>query len=374
MTAAGRTREPTALQVLLARRIRQTGPLTVAEYMHAALQHPRHGYYHRQDPFGRDGDFVTAPEISQMFGELLGLWAADWWARAGQPPAVALAELGAGRGTLMADALRATRVLPAFRQAMSVHLVESSPRLKDRQQAALAGADVPVTWYDTVAELPVDRPLIVIANEFFDALPIRQFVRTAQGWAERVVALGADGGSLVFGASPIGAGAVTALRGRAETALPVGSVVEVAPAAIAVMDALADRIAGAGGTALIIDYGYAGPVAGDTLQAVARHRPVDPLCRPGTADLTAHVDFTALGRIATERGLRVQGPIEQGPLLVALGLRARAERLKSAASPTQRAEIDDAVTRLTDPRPTGMGTLFKALAVARDGDPPGLSV
>ena len=369
MTGAGGGTDAARLRHALARRIRQTGPLTVAEYMQEALQHPRYGYYRCRDPFGRGGDFVTAPEISQMFGELLGLWAADWWARAGRPPGIALVELGPGRGTLMVDALRAARVLPAFHQAVSVHLVESSPRLRDRQRAALAGTGVPLTWHDTVAELPVDRPLIVFANEFFDALPIRQFVRTDTGWAERVVALGADGETLAFGLSPVGTAAVAGLRGQDETALPAGSLVEACPAGTAIMDMLAARIAAAGGGALIIDYGHVGPAAGDTLQAVAGHRPVDPLARPGEADLTAHVDFTTLGRVARDRGLRVQGPVEQGPFLSALGLQARTERLKTRADAVQQRDIDAAAARLTDPRPTGMGCLFKVLAVTEAGGP-----
>ena len=371
MTAEGDLAGSAPLLAPLIRRIRQTGPLTIAAFMQEALQNPTYGYYLHREVIGPAGDFTTAPEISQMFGELLGLWAVDWWVRAGQPTPVALVELGPGRGTLMADALRAAAMVPEFLAAASVHLLESSPNLRAQQRSALATATIPVAWHDTIESLPQDRPMIVLANEFFDALPIRQFVRTRTGWAERVVALGGavdgalagSGERLAFGLTPVSSAAVTRLRGQDESALPVGSVIEVPTLGATLFDSLAVSLAQTSGAALIIDYGYRGPAVGDTLQAMAAHQAVDPLAAPGRADVTSHVDFTVLTRLAQNRGLRVQGPAEQGPFLEALGLHARADRLKAQADVDQQRDVDAAVARLTAGGPTGMGTLFKVLAV-----------
>ena len=249
----------TALAAVLRRRIAATGPLTVAEYMAEALGHPRFGYYVTRDPFGAAGDFVTAPEISQMFGELLGLWCVDAWQRLGAPSPVALVEPGPGRGTLLADALRAARVVPAFLAAVRVHLVESSPVLRRAQAAALApaGLAVPPAWHGGLAEVP-EGPLLAVANEFFDALPVRQFVRTDTGWAERMVDWddAADRPRWVL-AGPVGATALLIPPDR--DALPPGGVAEVCPAGLSLAAELGRRVAAHGGAALIVDYGYDTP-------------------------------------------------------------------------------------------------------------------
>lgn len=358
----------TPLAAAIARQVRLNGPLPVSEYMALCLGHPQHGYYTTRDPLGAGGDFTTAPEISQMFGELLGLWAAHCWLEMGSPPAVALAELGPGRGTLMADALRATARVPGFHAAVRVHLVETSPALRQRQAAALAGLPAPLapTWHDSLAGVP-EGPLLLLANEFFDALPVRQFVRQEHRgrllWGERKVGLDADGG-LAWVLDPAAGDALVppALRDA-----PPGSVVELSPASLAVAREIGGRLARAPGAALVVDYGHAGPAVGDTLQAVRRHRFADPLEAPGEADLTAHVDFAALAAELRAAGAAAWGPVTQGDLLSALGIRARAAALKALATPAQAADIDAALDRLTGD--SGMGRLFKAVAATAPGLP-----
>ena len=356
----------------LRRRIALDGPLTVADYMAEALGHPRHGYYRTRDPFGAAGDFITAPEISQMFGELIGLWAAVVWQSAGAPNPLHLVELGPGRGTLAADALRASSKVPGFAEAVRLHLVETSPVLRGAQEAALAGSMLhhAARWHDGIETLP-DGPLLVIANEFFDALPIRQFQRMADGWHERLVDAGADGRlRFVLGPSmPFAPLVPLALRDSAE-----GSVVEVSPAAIGLVAALAARVAKDGLALLIVDYGHAASGCGDTLQAVRRHGFADVLADPGAADLTAHVDFAALGRAAAEAGCAVHGPVGQGAFLEALGIAARAEVLTAADGGRHAAAVQAAHARLTGA--DAMGTLFKVMAVAHPGlpTPPGFGV
>ncbi|HYG84961.1 MAG TPA: SAM-dependent methyltransferase [Azospirillum sp.] len=351
----------------LARRIALEGPLTVGAFMAEALGHPRHGYYMKQDPFGVAGDFITAPEVSQMFGELIGLWCADAWQRLGMPSTIHLIELGPGRGTLMADALRAASILPAFRAALQVHLVETSPVLRDRQRATLAPLAQP-TWHDRLDDVP-DGPSLVIANEFFDALPVRQVQRTVHGWSERLVDLDPD--------SPedaprfrfvleLGRGAGRTLIPESLRDSPVGSIVELSPASQAVARLLGGRLAAHGGAALVIDYGYAGgPAVGDTLQALRRHAFAPVLETPGDVDLTAHVDFASLAAAAREGGAEAYGPITQGELLLRLGIVQRAQMLMSSATPRQAADIDAALERLIGTE--AMGTLFKALALASPG-------
>ena len=349
----------TALGTRLAARIARLGPITLADYMTEALTHPRHGYYMHGDPFGADGDFVTAPEISQMFGELIGLWCADVWQRMGLPDPVLLVELGPGRGTLMADALRAVRTVPEFRSALRLHLVEISPALRRRQADALRTETTPI-WHECLADVP-DGPLIVIANEFFDALPIRQFARTAAGWCERLVTLGTDGRTLALTLGPASPQAEILLPPALRTA-PPGAIAEVSPAAIGVASEIGHRLATHGGAALIIDYGDARPPGEPTLQAVRSHTRHDVLAAPGSADLTAHVDFAALARAAKDAGANAQGPVPQGDFLHALGLAARAETLHHTASPAQAEAIAAAMHRLTDP--AEMGTLFKVLTLS----------
>ncbi|SFG25537.1 class I SAM-dependent methyltransferase [Methylobacterium gossipiicola] len=338
---------------LLREEILATGPIPLARYMDLCLGHPVHGYYRTRDPLGAAGDFVTAPEISQMFGELIGLWIASVWGEMGAPADLALVELGPGRGTLMADALRAlSRVAPTL--APRLHLVETSPVLKAAQAERLPG--FAPTWHDDLATLP-PGPAIVVANEFFDALPVRQFQRGERGWHERCVGLSPDGQGLAFG---LAAEPDPHLTVRA----PLGVILTLPGAALDTMRDLARRFVRDGGALLAIDYGHARPGFGDSLQAVAEHRFVDPLAAPGSADLTTHVDFSALARAASGEGARVHGPVDQRDFLQALGLHQRAERLSAGATPEQAAEIAAAVSRLIDPTRRGMGSLFKVLAVS----------
>lgn len=345
---------PSALAREIAARIERHGPLPVAEYMRLCLAHPEHGYYRSQPAIGAAGDFITAPEISQVFGELIGLWAAEIWAAIGRPSPVFLVELGPGRGTLMADALRAVaKVAPEFRAALRVHLVEINTALQTQQEAAL-GPAAP-QWHAALDTLP-EGPLLVIANEFFDALPIRQLVRAAEGWRERCVVL--NDGRLAFGA-----GDAVAHDGAAAP----GSIVELSPDSEERMRALAARIARHRGAALVVDYGPFQSGPGDTLQAVRRQQKVDPLAEPGLADLTAHVDFTRLAAVSRAAGAAAYGPVPQGVLLKRLGIAARAATLLRSASAARARAIEAAIARLIEP--DQMGTLFKALAIV-DRDQP----
>jgi NADH dehydrogenase [ubiquinone] 1 alpha subcomplex assembly factor 7 len=361
----------TALAEHLDALIRTEGPITVARYMAEALGHPQYGYYATRDPFGAAGDFITAPEISQVFGELLGLWCAAMWRLMGGPQPVRLVELGPGRGTLLADALRAIgQAAPEFRAALDVHLVETSPALRARQAERL-GTDG-VAWHDTWNGVP-PGPALVLANEFLDALPVHQLVRQDGGWRERLVGRDPAGGfrfELSAQAPAVAAALPRALAEQAD-ALPDGSIVEIRPAADALARALGARIATEGGAALIVDYGHAASAAGDTLQAVRGHRYADILAAPGEADLTAHVDFAAFAQAARAAGAMVHGPLTQGRFLRALGIEARAEALRDKASPDQAAAVDSATRRLI--HPAEMGTLFKVLALSRaaPAPPPG---
>ena len=336
---------------ILAQRIETHGPISVAEYMAQALGHPEFGYYTSKDPFGVAGDFTTAPEISQMFGELVGLWCANSWLALGKPTPFTLAELGPGRGTLMADALRALETVPACRAAARVRLVETSPPLRERQRHALP--DIDVTWHGTVDALPM-MPTIFITNEFFDALPIEQFVRHHGKWHERLVGL--SEGRFIFN---------PALAPHFEAALPStaedGAICETSPATQQIAVEIARRIRSHSGAALIVDYGYAGPAVGDTLQAVRRHEYAPVLEQPGNADLTAHVDFGALATAARSAGAACWGAIPQGVFLRRLGIEARAAILAAAATPAQKTAIETACERLIND--DQMGTLFKVLAI-----------
>jgi NADH dehydrogenase [ubiquinone] 1 alpha subcomplex assembly factor 7 len=333
----------------LKRRIRAFGPITLAEYMAAALTDPEEGYYRRRDPLGAAGDFVTAPEVSQMFGELLGAWAAVAWTQMARPDPVRLVELGPGRGTLMADALRATAAVEGFHRALRLHLVEVGERLIERQRAAL-GAWAP-TWHADLLDVP-GGPAIVIANEFLDTLPIRQLVRQGNGWSERLVGIEADELVYVFGPTAISALVPPDLA----DALP-GTTVEVSPARIALVDHLARRLVAEGGVALLIDYGTPESRAGGTFQAIRAHKPWPPLSEPGTADVTSHVDFGEIARAARLAGAAVHGPIGQGAFLERIGIRPRAERLSE-----RDAGVARALGRLIDL--DEMGTLFQAIALA----------
>ncbi|NKX44280.1 class I SAM-dependent methyltransferase [Roseicyclus persicicus] len=347
----------TALKDRLLARIARTGPMTVADYMADCLLHPAHGYYATRDPLGAGGDFITAPEISQMFGELVGLWLAQVWMDQGAPAQVVLAELGPGRGTLMADALRATRGVPGFHAALRLHLVEASPTLRAAQADRLA-AHAP-RFHDSVADLP-DGPLFLIANEFFDALPIRQFLK-ARGadWSERMI--GADGGRLVWGLAPPAPVAMLAHRAASVTE---GQIVETCAPAEAIAGEIGRRIAAHGGAALIVDYG-GWESRGDTFQALRAHVPVDPLETPGQADLTAHVAFAPLARAAAPA--RASALTPQGVFLERLGITQRAQALaRGLAGPALDAHVA-AHRRLT--HPDEMGHLFRVLALTPPGGP-----
>ncbi len=346
----------------LERLIAAEGPISVARYMAEALGHPEHGYYMRGDPLGAAGDFITAPEISQMFGELIGLWCAVVWQSMDRPTPVRLVELGPGRGTLMADALRAVaRTAPDFRAAIDPHLVETSPPLRAAQREALG--DIPATWHDDLGRVPAG-PMLVIANEFFDALPVHQFVATGGGWRERLVAFDPAKGGFCFqpaaAETPALAMVPPALRGGGARGIE-GDIVEIRPGAQEIAAAIARRIRARGGAALVVDYGHGRSAAGDTLQAVRGHRHADPLAAPGQADLTAHVDFQALAEAASEAGAALHGPVTQGAFLTALGIEARRDRLACAA-PDKAEGIHRDCRRLIEA--SEMGSLFKVLAFA----------
>lgn len=341
--------------------IADDGPITVERFMELALGHPEHGYYMNRDPFGASGDFTTAPEISQMFGELIGLWAAEVWATMGRPNPLRLVELGPGRGTLMSDALRAARVSPNFRAALDVTLVETSPTLAEIQHETLLTAGAPIAWVATLAEAP-EGPAIFIGNEFLDALPVRQYVRNHNRWRERVVWVDRSG-AIAFapGRQP-----EPFIHAQGEE----GDIIETCPAAHRLVYELAGRLARQGGVALFIDYGHGVTTIGETLQAVRAHRIADVLAEPGECDLTAHVDFAAMARTARAAGAAVYGPVDQGDFLREIGLETRARAL-SERSPDRGQEFEQARRRLMGKDGGEMGALFKVMAVAhRDLPPP----
>ncbi|WP_415405310.1 class I SAM-dependent methyltransferase [Tateyamaria sp. SN3-11] len=350
------------LKADLVARIAAQGPITVADYMLQALLHPTHGYYTTRDPLGSAGDFTTAPEISQMFGEVLGLSLAQSWLDQGSPTPFVLAELGPGRGTLMADILRAVARVPGFVDAAQIVLVEASPVLQERQRTTLSGYDV--TWVPDASDLP-EGPLWLVANEFFDALPIRQFQRAGDGWRERCVGVTAN--ALTFGLSPVGPQA--ALEHRLEDTTD-GDLIELCRAATAIAARIGAQIAAQGGAALIVDYGD-WRSQGDTLQAVQGHQPVDPLADPGQADLTAHVDFEALAQAAAPAQFARITP--QGVFLERLGITARAQALAAKLDGAALNTHVAAHRRLT--HPDEMGNLFKVLGLypANAAPPPGLT-
>lgn len=361
MVLKGFERDMSALAERLRSLIAEHGPVSVADYMAFCLFDPEHGYYTTREPFGEAGDFTTAPEISQMFGELIGAWVQATWQALGSPSAVTLAEIGPGRGTLMKDLLRTLRQLrPGLLDQATIALVETSPRLRDIQRQTLERFDLPITWHDDVDQLP-KQPLILIGNELFDAVPIRQYVKVDNGWCERLVALD-EYDNLTFVAGP---GTVDpALLPPDVSQAPEGSIVELAPARSAIMAAVAAHLAAHGGAGLFVDYGYVEPAVGDTLQALRRHAFADVLAQPGEADLTAHVDFAALAAVARSAGLDAH-LTTQGDFLLALGLLERAGQLGAPLDEAGRQSISDAVERLA--APDQMGTLFKVLAIGPRG-------
>jgi SAM-dependent MidA family methyltransferase len=349
-----------SLEAEIRRLIGLVGPMPVAEFMGHCLGHPQHGYYVTHDPFGSGGDFTTSPEISQMFGELVGLWAAAVWQQMGSPAGVRLVELGPGRGTMMLDMLRAANVMPGFRRALAVHLVETSPALAGRQKQTLANQDVDFEWHESLADVP-DGPAIIVANEYFDALPVNQAVKQADGWHERLVGLGPDG-SFAYSLAP------EPLKFFEQTLPPqvrmaeVGSIYEWRADAQALE--IGRRVVRGGGAALIIDYGHPESMTGETFQALRDKRKADPLVAPGLADLTAHVDFQALASTAESIGARVHGPVDQATLLRRLGIEQRAANLRKVAPADKAAAVDVALARLTAGGATGMGNLFKAIGLS----------
>lgn len=361
----------TELADILRRRIAEEGPLTVAQYMNDALCHPDYGYYTGRDPLGIAGDFITAPEISQMFGELVGVWCAMAWQSMRVPVAVNLVELGPGRGTLMCDLLRVSGVAPDFGRALHIHMVENSRALRARQREALTGAapnNKPV-WLDDFRQTP-PGPLLLIANEFFDALPIHQFQRSGDVWRQRLVDIDGQGNFKFILSAPIDKGSVILPGLPPDLPLfpaglpdaPEGAVIEICPSGVALAHAVAERITRHGGAALIVDYGHAVGAVGETLQALKRHAYHNVLADPGDADITAHVDFSALAFAAAKAGARPYGPVRQGDFLERLGLSARAEVLSANATPQQAEDIRLAHKRLTDENE--MGAMFKVMAIA----------
>jgi NADH dehydrogenase [ubiquinone] 1 alpha subcomplex assembly factor 7 len=342
----------TPLAERLARQIHLTGPISVADFMAACLYDPAHGYYATRPRIGEAGDFITAPELSQMFGELIGAWCAHEWMQLGAPDPFHLIELGPGSGALMADVLRAGAAAPGFVDAARVNLVETSAPLRAAQAERL-GANA--AWRERLEDAPAG-PSLLIANEFLDCLPIRQFVRKPDGFRERLVGLG-GAGALTFG---LGARFPQAPEAR----LPHGAVFEFAPALPALVAALGERLRAAPGRALLIDYGYCEPEGADTLQALRGHQKQQPLAAPGEADLTAHVDFGALLRLAREAGLDAAGPAPQGDFLAALGLRQRAAAL-ARANPQRAERIGRELERLAGE--AAMGALFKAACLSSPG-------
>jgi SAM-dependent MidA family methyltransferase len=343
-----------SLKDRLAREIALTGPMTIADFVARCLHDPRDGYYATRPAIGATGDFITAPMVSQMFGELIGLWAIETWRRLGAPERVRLVEVGPGDGTLMADALRAARLAPDFLRAVDVVLIEPSPPLRQAQARMLTDSDVHPRWVSGLDKVETDAPVILVANEVLDCLPARQFVRTEDGWAERRVGID-DAGGLTFGLTRI-------TGGFAKPAFPVepGQMVEISEQQAAFGRDLGGLVKAASGAALLIDYGRSRPEAGDTLQALRRHRKVDPLADPGEADLTQWADFPTVLEAAVHAGGDVTGCLGQGEFLHLLGIEARADRLK-AGRPDAAEVIDRQLERLTGP--DQMGELFKACAI-----------
>lgn len=347
----------TPLGQRLKRHIEQAGPIPVSDYMAMCLFDLHDGYYTTKQPFGRDGDFITAPEISQMFGELVAIWLLTAWQAAGKPQKLVLAEIGPGRGTLMADMLRTfEKAAPGFPASAEIRMIETSLKLADMQRETLGHQAKRIRWIGAIDELP-DLPLFIVGNELFDAVPIRQYVKTGGHWLERMVGLD-EAGELAFAA---GAGGIDpALMPAGADDAPDGTVFETAPARETIATTIGHRIATHGGAALFFDYGHLEPGFGDTLQAVRGHKPVDVLADPGQADLTTHVDFAALATAADAAGAAT-AVLSQGEFLVRMGIVERAGRLGADADAAARQRIEAEVERLAGPQ--GMGGLFKAMAI-----------
>ena len=338
------------LKDFILNQIRTSGPMDVGQFMSACLGHPEYGYYMKQDPLGRGGDFTTAPEVSQMFGEMIGVWLADMWMQMGAPDPFILLECGPGRGTLMADILRATKGVQGFHEAVQVYLVEISPALKAKQEEALSAYDV--SWCGGVEDVPDDAPIFMVANEFLDALPFRQMAKLKEGWGERVV--GEEDGVLVFTVRP--APDALAVHIPENVIAKEGDVFEISPARENFVRGVCARIKAQDGAALFIDYGHIKRAVGDTFQAVKNHEYVDVLADAGDADLTSHVDFAALKDV---EGVNILGPVPQGAFLKALGVEMRAQALSKGAGDEAALNIQKDLQRLYDS--DQMGELFKVI-------------
>lgn len=352
------------LKKILLDSIRANGPMPLDAYMALALGDGSHGYYTRQDPFGSKGDFITAPEVSQVFGELLGLWGLDFWLRGNRAEDFNLVELGPGRGTLMRDMLAAAAIRPEFGRAARLHFLETSPVLRKAQNRALSGTGAKAHWHESehkLLEACKGAPVIAYANEFFDALPIRQYVQKEGRWRMRHVQ--AEDARLV----PVDIPTEIEEELPPATGYDDGDILETCPAGELIMSELAGYIAAYGGGLLIVDYGYAKQAPGDTFQAIADHAPVSPFDRPGDADLTAHVNFERLSSIARDGGCLSFGPVSQRGFLTALGLEERFRVLEQKADARQKNDLAAARRRLTGP--DQMGLLFKALAVTDKHSP-----
>ncbi|HTV35499.1 MAG TPA: SAM-dependent methyltransferase [Xanthobacteraceae bacterium] len=347
------------LEQEIRRLIGVAGPMPIAEYMRLCQSHPQYGYYTNRDPLGARGDFITAPEISQMFGELVGLWLAAVWREMGAPENVRLIELGPGRATMLIDALRAAKTVPGFYAAIVLHLVEINPALQKIQERRLDPLGVPMLWHAALEDVP-PGPALIVANEFIDALPVHQAVKHADGWHERVVTIGPDGALTIdIARDPLPYFDSTLPRGLRQS--PDGSIYEWRADTTALQ---IGRRVRENGAALIIDYGHAWYGLGETLQAVSDHAYTDPLSSPGEVDLTAHVDFEALALSAESMGGRAHGPVAQRDWLRRLGIDQRAAALKAHAPYDKAIEIDQALSRLTASGAKGMGELCKILAIA----------
>lgn len=359
MTKPGDTAEITPLEERLIELIKLKGPMTVADFMSDALNHPHDGYYAAREAIGADGDFITAPEISQVFGELIGLWLLEAWRDIGSPDAFNLIELGPGRGVLMSDMLRAARLRPEFTKAAQVWLLEASGRLRHEQQKRLRPSEVKPLWADDFSDIP-PAPSLIVANEFFDCLPIRQFQRVKNGWRERLVGLDPDGVKLdfVLGRTPPPRSFNLPDISDSEE----GDIFEVSFAAQDFAVDICTLLKEQKGRALIIDYGHMESGYGDTLQAVRNHKYWPPLASPGRADITAHVDFEALSRTAIDHNAAVYGPVTQGRFLDRLGLSVRVELLCKGKDPAKAEEIRAGAARIA--APNQMGEIFKVLCLS----------
>jgi NADH dehydrogenase [ubiquinone] 1 alpha subcomplex assembly factor 7 len=353
-----------SLRSRLMRRIDAEGPLTIADYMALCLSDPDYGYYTTRDPFGASGDFITAPEISQIFGELIGLWCVMTWRAMGKPDPVCLIELGPGRGTLMSDALRATKLAPDFMNAAQLHLVEMSPVLREQQRKCLEDAKLSAHWHSELSTVP-KGPSLIIANEFLDALPIRQFQNHEGDWFERCVGI-SDTEALEFCLSPASIDAQELIPDALRDGAEDGDIAERRPAAESLIKTLAFRNLQHPLAALFIDYGHRASALGDTFQAVKSHEYADPLAAPGEADITTHVDFEHLAAVAAANGLSAHGPVSQAQFLSGMGLKERCQQLMENASTQESArEISQGAQRLVDA--AQMGELFQVIALTSKG-------